>query len=325
MKLDLTVHKGGKDRPVVIFVHGLAVDKEIWLHPLETKVLAKSIPLKYLSAMPPKASSVKRAGVITVGQLPQRVDSLWSVLEDKGYNLLCWSQRRPVGPIGAAVMELGAVMGEVRTRFPESPVALIGHSRGGLVARKFMETPCPEVKALITLSSPHRGSSLSLAGRYLMPLHKPVKRLLPEETHGTVSRILRRINDLIEGDALRELMPDSEFFRQLRDAPSEDINYLSFGGRKTSLVTLYRWERRDTKMHPKRLLTIPDSLMKFIPASRIPDEMKPGKGDIMVTAKSAVLPWASGHINVSANHFTILWNKTVIRETLKVLAKLQES
>lgn len=323
MKLDLTVHKGEKDRPVVIFIHGLAVDKDIWLNPLETKVLARSIPLKYLSATPPRSSSGKRVGVITVGQMPQQVDSLWSVLEGKGYNLLCWSQRRPVGPIAVAVEELGAVMDEVRTMFPGAPVALIGHSRGGLVARKFMETPCPGVKALITLSSPHHGSSLSLAGKYLLPLHKPVKHLLPEETHGTISRILRRINDLIEGDALRELMPDSVFFSQLKDIPAEGVQYLSFGGRKTSLITLYRWEKRDVKLHPRRLLTIPDSLMKFIPASRIPDEMQPGKGDIMVTAKSSVLPWASRHINVSANHFTILWNRTVIRETRKVLEKLQ--
>jgi pimeloyl-ACP methyl ester carboxylesterase len=322
MKLDITIHKGHPEKPVVVFIHGLAVDKEIWINPLKTKVLAGNIPLKYLSASRPRATSVRKKGIITTGNIPEKVDSLWSVLGNEGYTLVCWSQKRPVGPINAAVNELKHVMAHVKKAFPERPVALIGHSRGGLVARKFMETPHAQIKAFITISSPHNGSSLSNVGTYLAPLQKVIKSLLPAETHGTVSRTLKRFHDLIKGNALKELMPGCEFFRDLKDAPSRSIRYLSFGGEKTELINVYKWEKKGEKMHPKKILTIPDSLLKYIPSSAVPDELESGKGDIMVTAESSVLPWASEHYNLKANHFTILWDKKVIQKTKEVLREL---
>jgi hypothetical protein len=80
--------------------------------------------------------------------------------------------------------------------------------------------------------------------------------------------------------------------------------------------------KTDRKMHPRKLLTIPDSLLKFMPSSAIPEEITPGKGDIMVTARSSALPWASEHYNLKANHFTILWDKKVIKETMRILKEL---
>lgn len=322
MDLDVVINKGRKDRPAVIFIHGLAVDKEIWINPLDTKVFAKSIPLKHLAATRPRASAKRREKIITTGNVPRKVNSLWSYLADERYNLICWSQRRPVGPIEAAVEELSKVMAKVKLIFPGSKIALIGHSRGGLVARKYMESGYSQIRALITIASPHAGSSLSNIGKYLAPLHGVIKRFLPGETHGTVSRILNRVSELIEGKALKELTPGSEFFLQLRDSPSKEIDYLSFGGKRTELVRIYKWSRSDSIYSPKQLLTIPDSLLRYIPSSAIPDELRPGKGDIMVTAKSAVLPWTSKHFNVNANHFTILWNKKVIKETSELLQKI---
>jgi pimeloyl-ACP methyl ester carboxylesterase len=319
VKLDTTIHKGHPEKPVIIFVHGFAVDKDIWINPLDTKVFAKNIPLKYLSARRPAETTARQKKVITTGVIPEKVDGLWSRLKKEGYSLVCWSQRRPVGPIHVAVEELGEVRQLVKGLFPESPIAFIGHSRGGLVARKFMERKNAQIKALITIASPHAGSSLSKIGKYLVPLQGAIKSILPEETHGSVSRTLKRIHDLIDGRALKELVPASDFFRHLKDSPFKAIKYLSFGGEKTELVNIYRWEKRDGKMHPRKLMTVPDSLLKFLPEFAVPDELRPGKGDIMVTTESAVLPWASDHINLKANHFTILWNRQMISKTLEVL------
>jgi hypothetical protein len=118
-------------------------------------------------------------------------------------------------------------------------------------------------------------------------------------------------------------MPGSDFFRHLKDSPSKTIEYLSFGGETTELVNIYRWEKRDGKMHPRKLMTVPDSLLKFVPEFAVPDELESGKGDIMVTAKSAVLPWALDHINLKANHFTILWNKQMLSKSIEVLARIR--
>lgn len=320
--LDISIHKGLTGKPVVIFIHGLAIDKHIWISPLEIRIFAKSIPLRYLAATRPGASVASKGRTITAGDIPETVDSLWSALGDEGYNLVCWSQRRPVGPVSAAVEDLKEVMAKIEELFPDMPVALIGHSRGGLVARKFMETPDRRVRALITIASPHAGSSLSRIGVYLSPLHGAIRNLLPKETHGTVSRIFKRISELVDGDALKELLPGSDFFRQLKDAPSKKVHYLSFGGEKTELITLYKREKKDGEKSVKEILTIPDSLLKFIPASKIPDEITPGKGDIMVSAESSVLPHASEHYNLQANHFTIMWDRKMIRKIRDLLDRV---
>ncbi len=312
----MTVHRGSSRRPVVVFIHGLAMDKNIWLKPLETRAFAKNVPLRFMAARSPRPKRhVDRK--FTFGYLPGNVRTLWGLLKEQDLNLICWSQRRPVGPISAAVKGMEEVMKYVRREFRGRPVAFVCHSRGGLIARKFLERPCPELRALITLSTPHAGSSLSKIGKYITPLAPVVSRLMPDDSKGAIARVLKSIRELVDGNALKELMPDSEFIRNLNDVPSDKVRYLSFGGRKTEVVNLYRWARKEGVYTAKKILTLPDSLLKYLPENAIPDELRPGRGDIMVTTRSARMPWASEHYTVSANHFTILWSR-------KVLSKIEE-
>jgi pimeloyl-ACP methyl ester carboxylesterase len=321
MKPDMTVHKGSRRRPVVVFIHGLAMDKNIWLTPLETRAFARNVPLRFMAARSPRPKRhIDKK--FTFGHLPENVRTLWGLLQEQDFNLVCWSQRRPVGPIAVAVNGLGSVMRYVRREFRGRPVAFVCHSRGGLVARKFLERPCPELMALITISTPHAGSSLSRIGKYITPLAPVIGRLMPEDSKGAIARVLKSIKELVDGNALKELMPDSEFIRNLSDSPSEGIHYLSFGGRKTEVVNLYRWVRRDSVYVAKKVLTLPDSLLKYLPESAIPDELRSGRGDIMVTTHSARMPWASEHYTVSANHFTILWNRKVLSKIEELLLKI---
>jgi pimeloyl-ACP methyl ester carboxylesterase len=323
MKLDLTIHKGNPDKPVVIFVHGLGVDKKFWTDPAESKVMGGNIPMKIFAAVKPEPRSMKPGKMnISAGDIPGKIDNLWTDVINKGFNAVCWSQSRPVGPIDAAVRELGEVMEQVRMIFPGKPAAIVGHSRGGLIARKFMERKVPEIKAMITISSPHAGSSLSRLGKYLYPLLPFLKKTLPQETHGTISKTLKRIHDLLDGNALKELLPDSDFIKNLKAPPSEDILYLSFGGTEAKLLTIYKMKKSDGRLYPKPLLDIPDSLLRHIPASIIPREVIPGKGDFMVTAESSVMPLAQKHYNLPENHMSISWNKKMIAETLKLLGNI---
>ncbi|MBI5057554.1 MAG: alpha/beta hydrolase [Nitrospirae bacterium] len=322
MELDATIHKGSPDSPVVIFIHGLSLNKHIWLDPLETKIFANNVPLKVFAATRPKPRSTSNTKKLTFGDIPGKVDNLWDALKMKGFNLICWSQSRPVAPISAASEELKKVVKLAKEVFPRRHIALIGHSRGGLIARKFMEEKMPGIKALITISSPHQGSSLALLGKYLKPISAVLKVALPKDTHGAVSEVIRRFNELIEGQATRELLPDSDFFKTLNDAPVDGVKYLSFGGTKTRLFIVYKWEKRDGKSYPKPFMSVPDSLLQVFPPSVLPEEITAGKGDVLVSAKSSVLPWAEDHYNVPANHVTILWNKKVIKNTVKILEEI---
>jgi pimeloyl-ACP methyl ester carboxylesterase len=320
MKLDITIHKGNPGKAVVIFIHGLAMDKNFWIDPLETKAFAKNVPLKYFAARKPRLSdsTIK----ISIGDVPVKINCLWDDVIREGFSAVCWSQTRPVGPISIAVEELKDVVSRVRKKFSSKSIAFVCHSRGGLVARKYMEAKPKGIKALITIASPHGGSSLSRIGKYIEHLSRPLKTVVPKDSHSNVSMIIKNLRELVDGKALKELMPDSAFINNLKDTPSKDIHYLSFGGTKTALVNIYRREKTDHTMQVKSILTIPDSLLKIIPASARPLELTPGKGDFMVTAKSSVLPWTTEHYNLQANHFTISWNKKVREKTLEVLRQI---
>jgi len=321
MKLDITIHKGNPDKLVVIFIHGLGVDKNMIVNPLGAKIFGNNVPLKYFASRRPMPCSLKSYRQMTIGILPRKFDNLWTVLKGHDFNLVCWSQRRPVGPISAGVEELAPIMTAVKEIFPGNHIALIGHSRGGLIARKFMEKKPSGIKALITISTPHQGSSLAIFRKYLKPFSSALKVGLPENAQGAVSAVLKRLYELIEGEATKELLPGSDFLKNLRDSPDAGISYLSFGGTKTHLLTVYKYKKRDNKLYPEPFLTIPDSLLKVFPRSVLPEELIPGQGDFLVSSKSSLLPWASEHSNVPANHISVLWNKTVINKTVELLKK----
>jgi len=320
--LDITIHKGAPDKPVVIFIHGLGMNKYFWADPVHTKVFGKNIPLKVFAASKPRICPAESRKTLTLGSIPEHIENIWTAVLNRGFNAVCWSQRRPSGPISVAVEELDAIAANAIKLFPGKPIALVCHSRGGLIARKFMEKKSPAIKALITIATPHEGSSLSRMGTYLSPLSPALKRILPKNTHSTISQVLKNTNDLLEGSALKELLPGSAFFINLDDRNMKGVKYLSFGGKTTKLFTVYTWKKQDTKLYPHPLLSIPDSMIKYLPRAIIPLEIIPGKGDFMVTTESSALPWALNHYNVAANHISITWNKNVIKKTVELIEGL---
>ncbi len=59
--------------------------------------------------------------------------------------------------------EVGTAVKLILERQPNAPITLVGHSRGGLAARAFLQTPSTErnaVKGLLTIGTPHLGSPL---------------------------------------------------------------------------------------------------------------------------------------------------------------------
>lgn len=322
MKLDISVHKGSGNRPVVVLVHGLGMDKNIWIDPLNTKVFARNIPLKVFAARRPRAGTSVGLKKVSFGKIPGKIDNLWSTLKSEGFNIVCWSQRRPAGPVHFAVEELNEIIKRTKGIFPNRPIALVGHSRGGLIARKFMERTRPEIKALITISTPHAGSAIAKLGTYLKPFSAVLKGFLPKDTYGTISSITKNIADLLDGNAVKELLPDSDFFRHLEDFPQKDVRYISFGGTEPGLLTVYVRKRRGKKTYPEAMLSIPDSLLKMVPSSLIMDEITPGRGDGLVTAGSSLLPWSSKHYNLAVNHVSIIWDRKTIAGTSGVLKSI---
>ncbi|UCF87050.1 MAG: alpha/beta fold hydrolase [Nitrospiraceae bacterium] len=319
MNLDITVHKGEKDRPVVILIHGLSMDKNFWLDPLNTKMFARNVPLSVFTAKKPSPRKSIKGRKITLGEFPCNVENMWSLLQGAGYGLVCWSQRRPVGPILSAVEELAWIVKMTKEKFRGRPIVLIGHSRGGLIARKYMETKDPEIKALITISTPHAGSSIAKIGNYLEPFSAILRKISPESDHTVISRTVKNVKNLLEGKAWKDLMPGSVFFKNLNDTCLKGVYYVSFGGTQPRFFTLYFWKKKGDKIYAHPLLSIPDSLVKAVPPVLKIEEIMPGGGDGLVTLKSSEMPWSSDHYNVSANHVSVIWNKKTIDAVFRTL------
>jgi pimeloyl-ACP methyl ester carboxylesterase len=322
MNLDITIHKGNKEKPVVILIHGLSMNKDFWLDPLNTKMFAKNVPLRVFTARKPVPRKNIEGRRITLGNTFGEVRTLWSRLRDEGFSIVCWSQKRPVGPISAAVEELDRVMKLAGMQFPGNQRTLVGHSRGGLIARKYLEAGVQDIKAVITISTPHSGSSLAKIGDYLEPFSAILRKVSPKSEHTMISRTMKNIKNLVEGMAWKELMPDSAFFRDLNDTKQRGVRYVSLGGSQPRLFTLYAWKKEDNRMHAKPLLNVPDSLVKVFPPLSKVEEIVPGKGDGLVTAKSAVMPWTTEHHDLKANHVSIIWHKKTLEIVLKTLREM---
>lgn len=90
---------------------------------------------------------------------------------------------------------LGRYLADLRRRYPESALILVGHSAGGVSARLHMvREPKAGVAALITLASPHLGTEMAELG--LMAGQSPLAWVAPFLGGGTLNRSQALYHDL---------------------------------------------------------------------------------------------------------------------------------
>ncbi len=288
MDLDIVSFPGNPEKPSIVFIHGLGMDKNIWVSPFKSRVLGGMFPLKTM---------IRR---YTAGK-PRALRTLFHDLKERGYPVITWSQRRALNLIEAVVPELAAIAGIARG-MSDAGMILIGHSRGGLIARKYLMQTDKFVKGLVTISTPHSGTALAKIAQYVAPLASFLGPLVASGDKNTVSRALKRISEFLTSEALQELLPASPFFLSLHDAPQTGVSYVSAGGINPMLFSFHA-------------LSFPGILEKIIPEHLFPDEMKTGKGDGLVSAESSKMSWADEHFSFDANHADILFD-TEARDTL---------
>jgi pimeloyl-ACP methyl ester carboxylesterase len=278
--LDVVSHKGSNDNAAVVFIHGLGMNKDIWIDPLNSRILGGQFPLKVLLRKMYPGEDV-----------PQ---TLYNDLERKDYSVITWSQKRPAGPIDSVIPELNEIVNIAR-EMTRAGIILIGHSRGGLIGRKYIIEKKRSIRGLITISTPHGGSSIAGIAKYLSPLISMLNPLVPAGEKGTLSFSIKRILDFLKSKALKELLPGSTFFKSLKDGPAEGIYYASVGGTNPTLFTFYG-------------LSFPDVLEKIISENLYPEEMKKGKGDGLVSAENSRIPWSEEYYAFDRNHAEILFD-----------------
>jgi pimeloyl-ACP methyl ester carboxylesterase len=337
MNLDIALHKGSPDKPTVVFIHGLGMDKDIWVNPSKSRILGGRLSLKvFLGKKPPakdfglcKNMSRKKVSEFSTGVQPDSIKTLFDDLNHKGYPVITWSQGRPAGPINVAVSELEEVMKSAK-ELTKAGIILIGHSRGGLIGRKYLLRKDRSIRGLITISSPHRGSSIARTVCYLKPLASMISPLLSGADKGTLSSTIKHILDFLKSRALKELLPESPFLRSLDDEPLDWVYYISAGGTDPTLFSLYRWQWDSMRegdsfrwfLRPYELFSIPEIFQKVIPNKIYPEEIRKGRGDGLVSAESSKIPWCNEHYDFALNHAQILFDNNVRDLLVKKIDKI---
>ena len=87
MKSEIFYSEGHREKPLVIFVHGMGMNAAMWAEPAVARILGGKYPLSVL-----------------LGDVEMRTS--FHDLKALGFPVLAWSQKRPAGPALLAVEEL---------------------------------------------------------------------------------------------------------------------------------------------------------------------------------------------------------------------------
>lgn len=335
MKLDTTLIRGDANKPAVILIHGLGMDKGIWESPDTSRILGGKFPIHFLVSTEPEPEilNTDNHGEVSkrlfFGKPPHPLSTLFHDFRNQGYTVISWSQQRPAAEIAVAVSELREVVSMYR-KDCRSGIILVGHSRGGLVARNYLKYEAKGIRGIVTLATPHRGSKMALWVKYVAPLITLIDSLISDSEKGTFTYAVKRVFDLLKSTAVRELLPDSSFFKSPDEGPLQGVYYLSFGGSNPELFSVYRriTERTHVGGHEgwmvraHTVFSIPGAFERFIPERLFPDEMKKGKGDGLVSVESSRIPWADEHHTFDVNHAGILFAESVRNKVLDAVRRL---
>ncbi len=299
--------------PVVILIHGLGMNNYFWVDPQKCSVLGGLAPLTIFLA--DGVNSPRNT--ISFGTTDPHIQGLWDFLKSAGFSLASWTQSQPLGPINIAIAELETALEAVREKWPGKTAYLIGHSRGGLIARYFLlRKDASDIAGLITICSPHAGTDMAKFSRYLKPVGKFLEKLLPDQSQAALTKALSRLSGFFQSPAIEELTADSDFIASLKKPLPRDLAKLSFGGTSPSLFQIIlRLPGGDLKV-----IRFPDLLAGIIPAAHLPGELTPGLGDALVAAESAKLAGGK-HFNFPDNHVKAAYDKKIHATILNFLAK----
>ena len=295
IKESLKFHSGTPGKPVVILIHGLGMNSHLWTDPGKCFVLGGLAPLTIFLT----DSSGRTDRAVTMGVVDPRIQGFWHRLAAEGFSVVSWSQSQPLGPIAVAIDELKKTVEWARNKWPAEQIYLVGHSRGGLIARKYllMEEP-GNVAGLVTICSPHAGTQMAKYAGYLTPTGSLLEKILPAESQTAVTTALKRLSLFLQSPAIEELRPAADFIQSIGDPLPEKLRLLSFGGTSPALFQVYYKFNQNNEF---TALKFPDLLVRAVPAVFLPPELTPGSGDALVSSLSSRLA-GSTHYDHPVNH-----------------------
>ncbi|MBF0336489.1 MAG: alpha/beta fold hydrolase [Nitrospirae bacterium] len=318
-----------KGYPLFVFMHGLGMDKNVWVCPERSKVLAGSYPVDVMLCRQPQSrevSSSEPVPFITTGQHNRgELRTLFHDLMALDMPCLCFTLQRPANTISYAISDLLCVLDCCRD-YTRHGVVIVGHSRGGVIARRFAESVAEApVLGVVTISSPHGGSMLAKWATVLSRFTSFVMPYLDEAERGSFLSKLRRSFSFLSSKAVDEMLPGSELLRCLATQPSKKFFALTIGTTRAELFSLYKvqatpcHDNGNRTLTYKRVLSFPETLAALLPDGLVPEEITDGLGDGIVSERSSRLPYADRHLVYPLNHVEVLFDETVRADILTEL------
>jgi len=363
--------------PLVILLHGLGGDGDDWIDPLQDR----NWPYNHQRAPGEvdlgehRTPPLRLPGIATHYLLSPRLKSntrgadgsddrsWWHALLGAGFAVITYSQTSGLmvpfdrGPV-AQFHKFMQILQEDVLPAPEyegRQIVIVGHSRGGLIARAYLGAPdvraaagqqFPTVHGLITISSPHRGSQMALLDdkiiAFLSRAQKVVRVVAPHAGDRGIERLKKMIDDYVGvyGD---EIEPGSPLFRALeaQEPIPAGVRCISVGGTSPRLLRLYLWRYRAKSFVLRRgasgklrfhwwarpfearlVSPVPDGLpLKWLKIDM--DEVLPGLGDGLTANRRCRLPTSfdtEDHLAFPLSHAEELWDgalQAAIVERLK--------
>lgn len=365
-------------RPVVILLHGLGGDRNDWMDPFQDR----NWPYDHSREPEERDLGVhngppllKLPGIETQYFLSPRLRSnargadgsddrsWWHILVSAGFPVFTYSQVPDLmvpfskGPVAQCKAFMETLQRDVLSdpAYRSRPVVILGHSRGGLIGRAYLGDPevkadqagrFPDVKGLITLSSPHQGSHMALLDDKVIGVIEKIQKIVPRDVGDEVFNTLKKKADDYVGAHGDEIEPGSPLYRGLeaQEPIRAGVRCISVGGTSPRLFRLYLWTftgdsnvpKKDSagklKFHwrakpleAKGASPIPDGLPLNLLGLHV-DEILPGRGDGLTADKRCRFPAsfrAEEHFSVRLSHAEELWDAGLQREVIKRLNTFQ--
>ncbi len=350
-------HAGDPAKPAVLLIHGLHQSANSFLKPSELPQGSRWY-FNYASK-PADVRAVKDApnvGIFKVGtseRLEVDAQNWFDFLKAQGYTVATWSQPGLsfADAYPSAAQAYDQFLAETAALNPASPppVVLIGHSRGGLIARQLLKDKGSQnrVTTMISLHSPHRGSTLAdrtesicegLVGMFSSAGEELKKQLLRAAGLDKEFRsFCETLNTFVVTDGeSRELSPNGPLIQGLAqgEVPLPGVKYYTFGGTSPTFVRYYAWVLKASSALPQTRIdngvprvyyvweAVPQEIQVLSPlfdkGGFIAPELQDGRGDGLVSNLSARLPFGTHYVN-RLNHAEVLWDRGLQQQVLGLI------
>jgi hypothetical protein len=265
---------------------------------------------------------------------PKDVTGWRDFLSARGYGTVTYTQVDPSGLLAQPVDELAEVVGDVMQWARGASLVLLGHSRGGLLVRKFLKDHqgalTSRIVKVITLHSPHQGSRLANVGSDLNTEIEKLKAALGSGGQQVVQDALGWLISIVNKPAWGELAEGSNFLQDLEQGETAltGVEYYTFGGTSVLFSRVLAWVYTLDSLVPQwrwppfhHTITMVEVPVVSPVANSLPDltpEITEGQGDILVADDNSDLPFAVHRAN-SLNHAEALWDRGLQLQVLALL------